>query len=335
ELKISSTLFESRYMHIRPRSWFDIGGQVKYGFLRHKGRRDLAGSMDIHTGTVALETIKNWRGETYQLLMNLGALWEDVSNNLRASDPNSGINETTVPLLQKRSYGGSTAVGSLRFLAKPGLYSTYEIAYEHDLVDDLDARMRRYYFDKVTLSYNYKTNDLTEFLLQADGSIVSDDNERFHALASAYHTILASGVMRDYRGKRKDFFRNPPFHFLKAGGSLEYFNDDDSSIYYGTYDNEIQYMGILTGQTRLSSIGPDSHLFFKLQTAYKVGDKSLDYAVEAGGGLVYRNYDNGNQICLLYNYESEDSGSGSDVYYLKEGRIKSHSILLQVEWRFR
>jgi tetratricopeptide (TPR) repeat protein len=335
ELETTSILFESEYMHIRPRSWYDFGGQVKYGFFDYKGVGVVDGSMEIHSATATLGVLKNWRGEDYRLLIKAGATWEDVSNKIRARDPNSGINERDVALLENRSYGGTEPVGNLRFIAKPGLYASYEIDYEHGLVDDLDARIRMYYFDKATLSYRYKSNDLTEFLLQTDGSIISDDNVRFHALASAYYTILASGAMRDYRGKRKDFFRNPPLHFLKAGGSLEYFNDNDTSSLYGTYENEIQYMGKLESQTRLFSTGPDSHIFIKVHAAYKVGDKTLDHAITAGGGLVYQNYENGNQIGLLYNYEREDSGPGDDVYYLKEGRWTGHAIILQIEWRFR
>ena len=335
ELEVDSILSQAEYMHIPLRSSFDFGVKVEHSRLHHTGKGVLDGAMNINSGTLSLQGVKYWHGQDYQLGMSLGVLWDDITGNLYPRDPLSGIGENDFPFLRDPtfdSYGGLMTVGQIQFLAQPGCHSSYEAAYEHGQVEDLDARLRMYYFDKLLFGYAYDTDDDFTLRCQIDESEISDGNQRFHSSASVDYTLWGKNAMFDYRGERQGFIQYPPCPFVRAGYTIEYFTDQDISNFYWSYDNEIQYQGRLSSQIRLLRQGLDHHIMLGLHLAYSAGD-SLDYRQEAGIRMFYVHSVTGNEIGIAYHIEKENIDTVSRNLRII-GETDVSTISIYGKWRF-
>ena len=325
------------FEHIRIRSSIDIGFQAKYSLLSHSGQDDLDGIMNINSSTFSLSATKNWRHQDYQLTATLGALGDHISGNLFPRDPSSDIDQEDFPFLEDPNFnifkGGFRPVGGLRFIARPSLYSTYLWTYNHDLLDDLDARLRLFYYDKMALAYKHQSDNLTEFGLTVDASRISDGNIRLYSAGELGYTIWGSGAMRDYRGKRKSFFNNPPFTYLAVAYALEYFSDQDSSRFHETYKNEIQHEGRLLAQTRIATIGLERYFFVNAEFSYSIG-KDINSNLQLALGIFYSDYGTNNFFGLTYGYGQEDIDLKSQQNQLFAGDFTSHTVSLMYKWRF-
>lgn len=327
------------YTHVRVRSSLDLGVIVEHAWLRHKGKGDLTGKMRIHSSSVLLTALQEWLDSDYTLRASLGFIYDNVSGSLRPRDPNAGINASDYPFLEDPSfdsYGGTLPVGGVRFSAQPGLNAEYLIGYEHGLVEDLDARLDLFYFDRVTLGLNYQANDQTELTLQADNTIVSDGNYRLHGLAAGYYTLWVSTPMRNYRGRRRALLHNPPPSFFRIGYEFEYFNDDtkaEDDKYETFVEGEKRHKGVLEGQTRLFTLGPDGQILFNVQLSYSEGT-TLEYARGVAARLFYFSPDSKNDFGLTYAFEKQKSTNVTRDNLLIGGREKSHEISLNVNWHF-
>lgn len=335
------TTAEAKYVHIRLNSSIDVGVEGKFTRIHHTGRTILDGRMDIYNSTIVGKAVKNWQGEDYTLSARLGLLWDDVHGRLKPSSPDLGLTPVDFPFLKDpsfNSYGGVMPVVGLKFQAKPGLRATYQIAYEHGLVEDLDARLRMFYFDKTTLGVFYQMDDYTEFSLQVDESAISDGNFRFHGLASAWYTLWGSSPMHDYGDRlgipfwRKEFFRKPPLNFLKFGYTYEYYNDNKKSDNYEVYKTEDRHKYQMEAQARLYRLGLDKNLFFSINLGYSNGS-TLDLQQHAGTRLFYLDYESGNEIGLSFDYEKEKESNVSANERIS-GKARSNTVFAYIKWRF-
>jgi hypothetical protein len=334
EMEIRSFLSDAKYTHIHLPSSADLALYVKHSRLNHKGKGDLDGTMNIDSGTVALHSVTNWQDQDCRLAATLGILWDNVSSRLFPRDPLS-VDSDDFPFLRDptfSSYGGVMPVGGIQFLYEPGLHTSHQIAYEHGQIDELDARLRMFHFDRVLLGYSYETGDHTELILQIDESAISDGNQRFHGFASAYYSIWGSGAMQDYRGQRKGFFRDPPLMFLRTGYTLEYFTDQEVSNLYESFEDEIRHQVELSGQTRLFQLRPDHDVMLSCRLAYSVGD-SLDYREEAGVRVFYFSPESKNEIGLSYSLDNDKVDVTSPNMRLS-GRTEVSTISIYAKWRF-
>ncbi len=342
EIDQFTTTANAKYLRIRLQSSIDVGVETKLTQLHHTGREVLDGDMDINSGTIAFKAVKNWKDKDYTLAVKVGLLWDEISGRLRPRDPTSGTTAADFPFLKHPSfnaYGGMMPVGGIKFTAKPGLRATYQIAYEHGQVEDLDARLRMFYFDKATLSYSYLANDNTKILLQMDESAISDGNFRFHGLASVSYTLWGSSPMHNYRDAlgipiwRNDFLRKPLHNFLKVGYKYEYFNDRRKSVNYETYKTEDRHLYQMEAQARLCKLGLDKNLFINCNLGYSNGS-TLDLQRQGGAQLFYRDSDSGNEIGLSYAYEWIEEENVSAGNARISGNSRSNTFFAFIKWRF-
>jgi hypothetical protein len=335
ELDIDAVLSEATYMHIPLRSSIDLGLHVQHSRLHHTGKGTLDGRMNINNGALTFHGVKHWQGQDYQLGANVGILWDDVAGRLYPRDPLSGIDENDFPFLRDPtfdSYGGAMAIGGVQFLAQPDRHASYEVVYEHGQIDELDARLRMFYFDKFLLGTTYATDDETTFDLQVDESAFSDGNSRFHALASAFYMLWGKSPMYDYRGRRQGFMRRPPYPFLRAVYQMDYYADREDSNVYWSYDNEWQHQGRVVSQMRIYQQGLNQNIILGFHLAYTAGD-ALDFREEAGVRVFYLNAETENEIGLSYAFEKERVDAISrNLRIIGDSEISM--ITLYGKWRF-
>lgn len=330
----------AEYIHTRPRSSIDVGVETKLERLQHTGKNLLIGDMDINSATIIGKAIKYWQNQDYTLTARLGVLVDDVQGSLRPSDPNSGITAVDFPFLEDpsfKSYGGVMPVGSLKFLAKPGLRSSYRIAYEHAQMKDLDARLFMYSFDKVRLSYDFQAEDNTELLLLVDESLISDGNRRFHGLVAAKYMLLGSNPIHDYADQfnlpiwRNSFLRNPPRHYLTVGYIWNYFDDKDTETeIYEVFDNEKRHTFQVEARTRIYNRGEGRNVFLKFIGRYSFGT-TLDYRREAGIKLTHST--DLSEIGLSFNFEEELSTNVSENLLIG-GKTRNSLVLAFIALKF-
>jgi hypothetical protein len=309
---------------------------AKLSRLQYAGKDVIDGDMDINSATIAGKAIKNWHSNDYVLTARLGVLFDDVRGRLRPADPDSGITEADFPFLKDptfNSYGGVLPIGGLIFQAKPGLHglhSTYQIGYEHAQVEDLDARLFGFYFDKATLSYSYLGEDNTELLLQVDESLISDGNSRFHGLVTLDYMLLGSTPAHDYSDRlglpiwRKSFFRKTPLHFLKVGYKFNYFDDSntDTNI-YEVFEEEKRHSYQIEAQTRIYGRGQGRNVFLSFKGLYSHGT-TLDYQRMAGVKLMHST--DKTEIGLSFDFEEEESISISENLRIG-GKTRSSTVI--------
>ena len=342
EIDVSTTAAEAKYLHILIKPSLDVGVEGKLTKIHHSGRTILDGRMDIDSATISGRAVKSWKGENYVLSARLGLLWDEVHGRLRPSNPSAETTADDFPFLKDpsfNSYGGLMPVVKLKFLANPGLRATYQVAFEHGLVEDLDARLRMFYFDKTTFSYAYMANDYTEFLIQADESAVSDGNFRFHGLASVHYTLWGSSPFHSYRDRlgmpfwRKSFLRRPPISYLKIGYQYEYFDDESKSVNYEVYKTEDRHKYKIEAQARLYRCALDKNIILKGNFAYSNGS-TLDLQRNAGVRLLYRDINTGNEIGLSYDFEEVEESNGSGGNLRVSGKGRSNTVFAYIKWRF-
>ncbi len=343
EINQFTTTAQAEYLHFRLNSSIDIGVNGKFTNIHHAGRTVLDGRMDIYSSTIAVNAVKKWNGDDYVLGVKLGLLWDEVHGRLRPADDSLGLTSEDFPFLKHPSfstYGGVMPVVKLNFQAKPGQYITYQLSYEHGLVEDLDARLRMFYFDKTTVGVSCKLNDYTEFSLQADETAFSDGNFRFHALASAWYTLWGSGSVHSYRDSlgipfwRKEFFRKPPLNYIKFGYTYEYYDDESKSDSYEVYKSEDRHLYQMEAQARLYKLGLDRNIFFSTNLGYSNGS-TLDLQQHAGARLFYRDYESGNEIGLSFDYEKQNESNQSAGQSQRiSGKGRTNTINAYIKWRF-
>lgn len=307
ELEIDSIISEAAYMHLPLHSSIDFGVKVKHSKLKHAGKGTLDGTMNINSYTLSVQGVKSWHDRDYQLGASVGVLQDDISGSLFLRNPLSGLGPADFPFLRDPtfdSYGGMMVVGGIQFLAQPGTHSSYEVAYEHGLVEELDARLRLFYFDKILFGYTYFTDNDIILHGQIDESAISDGNARFHGSASIDYTLWGKDAVYDYRGKRKGYLRYPPYPSIRAGYLVEYYSDQDDSNVYWSYDSEIQHQGRISGQTRIYEKDFKHNVILDLHLAYTTGD-SLDFRQNAGVRIFYLNTKTNNEIGVSYSFEKE------------------------------
>jgi len=339
DLFTTTTIFN--YDHIRISSSIDVGVDAKFTKLHHTGRKELVGHMDIDSGTIVGKAVKKWQGGDYTLESKLGLLWDEVHGKFKPQDPSEENISKFFPFFKDpsfNSYGGVMPVWSLTFKAEPGLHASYQIFYERSQLEDLDARLRMFYFDKTTLSYTYMTDDYTEFSIQAAETAISDGNFLFEGLASVDYILWGSSPVNDYHDFlgvpiwRKGFWQGPPINFLKIGYQYEYYDTESPSVNYGVYKSEDRHKYQLKAQVRLFKLGQDSNLIFNSNIGYSNGS-TLDLQRNAGAQLSYRESSSNNEIGLSFDFEEaeETNASSSEIV---SGSTQSSTIFAFINWRF-
>ncbi|MCP4269488.1 MAG: hypothetical protein GY777_28615 [Candidatus Brocadiaceae bacterium] len=341
EIDIFQVFTEAKYLHSRLRSSIDVGAEAKFAKLHHTGRTVLDGRMDIDSGTIIGKAVKRWRGEDFKLTAKAGFLWDEVHGRLKPSDRNTtGITSKDFPFLKHpsfNSYGGVMPVGGLKFEAMPGLHATYQLAYDHGQVKDLDARLRMFYFDKATLRYTYKADDNSTLLLQVDESLISDGNSRFHGLFSFNYMLWGSTPMYDFNDRfrlpiwRKGFFQNPPLNFLKIGYKWNYFDARNSkSVNYEVFRGEKRHTYQMEAQARIFGRGQGRNIFLNLLGSYSDGT-TLDYRRQVGVKLSHSS-----DRCVLglsYNFVEESATNAANNARVS-GKTRSSTISAYIKIQF-
>lgn len=336
EMKSFSSLSAAEYFHPRIFSQFDLGLKANYSRTRYNGKGLLDGTMDLDSTSLHLTADRKWQGETYQLSLALGFLNDRVSGRLFPKNPQGATDIEQFPFLSDpsfSSYGGTMTIGELFFAVRPGLHADYQISYERGQLSDFDARLRMFYYDRASAEYMYETASNHSLRLQADKTLVSDGNSRYHSLAAIHYLLWASNEMRDYLGRRRGFLRQYKVHFIKAAYQLDYFNDDDKSVYYQTYDEEIRHTGLLTGQIRLLPLSLDEHLFLKLNVAYAKGS-TLEFRRTGSLDIFYFNDSTENEIGLNFGIEEESVNDLGQQNLRLSGKTYDHRLSFRVKWRF-
>jgi tetratricopeptide (TPR) repeat protein len=335
----------AKYTHIRVRSSLDLGLETKYSRLHHQGVGILDGEMDIDSTSLLFDAIQNWSGQDYLLKTSVGFIHDEVSGRLFGRNPSDNLTAADFPFLEDptfKAYGGTIPVGGVSFTARPTVqHMYYNINYEHGLVEELDARLSLFTYDKVSLGANYLADDQTEIQLQVDNSFISDGNLRLHAMASGYYNLWANTSIYDHRGKRKGYYRYPPAFFIRLGYEIEYFIDDQAAQNekYETFlDSEIRHKGVLISQANLYTIGPDEQILLKIKLAYGRGT-TLDYQRGVSAQLSYFRPDSENEFgftnaSLTYSFEEEQSINFTENNLRIGGDTKTHQIALNIEWHF-
>lgn len=328
----------ARIAHLSLSSSIEFAGRVKLAGINIEGRNDLDGEFDINRGEVLVAGIKNWHGQDYQFIASLGVIHDEVNGRLFLRDPNSGVDPDDFPILDDptfESYGGTMAIGGLKFIARPGLFASYQLAYERGQVEDLEARLQMLYFDKLSLAYSYESNDLTTVQASADVASISDDNVRTHALAGGSYVLWGSDLKRNLMGSRKSFFRNPPAQSISLGYTLEYFDDKELSNLYSIYENEFRHKGALFSQLEIYNMGVyiDRAVFLNLGYAYSTGDTLL-YQHNVDARVFYINGDTGNEVGLTAAYEKSNVDEFSQLNQRRVGLSESYKIFLYANLRF-
>ena len=340
EMDIFTTTTTANYDHIRINSSFDVGMDVKLSKLHHSGRKILDGRMDIDSGTIVGRAIKRWRGEDYMLESKLGLLWDEVHGKLKPRDPSTGGTPEDFPFFKDpsfNSYGGVMPVWGLTFEAQPGMHASYQISYERNQLEDLDARLRMFYYDKTTLSYTYTTDDYTEFIIQADETAISDGNFLFHGMASVNYLLWGSSPIKGYHDIlgipifRKGFWQNP-INFIKIGYEYEYYDTESKSVNYEVYKTEDRHKYQIEAQVRLLRLGKDNNLIFNSNFGYSNGS-TLDLQRNVGARLLYRESGSNNEIGLSFDFEEAEETNVSENLRVS-GSTRSSTVSAFINWRF-
>ncbi|MCI0513687.1 hypothetical protein L0128_10780 [candidate division KSB1 bacterium] len=338
ELDVYSLTSEGQYQRIRLRSNWDLGIFTNYNLYSHSGRDSLAGTMNINSQTLGMQVTRNWRATDFRLVAFLGVRGEHISGNLHPRTWLTQIDQNDYPFLADTTYrfdkfGGLMPVGTLRLVAKPGLRTQYQLVYEHEQIHDLEGRLRLFYFDRVGLGWDFETEAHTALNFFIETAWVSDKNLRLHGQTGFSYLLWGSQSKSDYRQRRLDFLKQPPFTFLSLSYFLDYYHDQKPVRYYETYRQEVQHEGQIIGQTRLFRIGPEQHLFLKMQLAYARG-KTMRLQERAGLGLAYRDYEYQNELALWYQYDYEKVKPSTQWNQLFAGKFLSQTIALQLQWYF-
>ncbi|MCK5831017.1 MAG: hypothetical protein KAH20_12030 [Methylococcales bacterium] len=326
------------YTYLFTRSSFDIGVETNYSHLNYRGKGVLAGQVNINSGSLLVKGSYRWKGDDYLLTGKVGALHDDVSGRFFRS--NNPATTEEFPFLNEdpsfNSYGGTIPIGSFSFAARPWMKEiVYRLDYEHNLVDEIDARLSLLTQNKVSASVNYESNNMTELQLMIDNTFVSDGNYRFHIKGAGYYNLWASDGMYDYRGRRKSYTRDPS-SFIKIGYEVDYFNDkrDATNDKYETFvKSEVRHEGILSGQALLFTFDSNHQVLFRANFSYG-GGTTLDYRKRAQGEFVYFLPDSTNSISLGYTYEDEKSANTTSANGQIGGFTDMHQLALNLNWHF-
>jgi hypothetical protein len=336
-MKVDTIVSEIDYTRIRVRSSLDFGISAKHTFLKHRGIDILDGKMSINNINVMVNAQQYWLDKNLSLFAAVGLSHDKVTGRLFGK--NSDVTAEDFPFLQDpsfNSFGGTIPIAKVQLAAKPWLDTIFNLAYEHNLVDDLDARLSLFTFDRISAIAIYKANDKTEFQARLDNSLISDGNHRLHGLISGHYTLWGSAAKYNYRGRRMDFLRFLPGDFIRLGYQFEYFKDKrpaEDEKYQTFVNSEYRHKGILLGQAELYSFASAEKILASIQLSYSTGT-TLDYQRSISTRVFYYNPDFENEIGISYSFEDSLSSNTSEANRRIAGLSKSHQISLNFKWRF-
>ena len=336
-MKVDSAVQNIAYTRIFVRSSLDMGISAKYVHLHHRGIGLLDGTMDIDNATVLINGAYHWPDLYLDLNASVGVLHDQVSGRLFGSD--SSVTVDDFPFLTDpsfNSYGGTIPIGQVQFTARPWLNSIFNVTYEHNLVEDLDARLSLFTYDRITAVTSYVANEKTELQARMDNFFISDGNHRLHGLVSGYYTLWGSTPKYDYRGRRMEFFRFLPGFFVRLGYEFEYFKDNRLARdgKYETFLNpEYRHKGILQGQAELYSFASSERIFAAVRLVYGGGTTQV-FKRGLSARLFYYDSFFDNEVGLSYTYDDERSNNTTTANRRIAGLSKSHQISLDFKWHF-
>ncbi len=336
-MKVDTITSVFDYTRIRVRSSLDFGFSVKHTYLKHRGIDILDGDMSINNISAMVNAQHYWLDKNMSLYAAVGVSHDEVTGRLFGT--NDDVTAEDFPFLEDpsfNSFGGTIPIAKVQLAAKPWLDTIFNLAYEHNLVNDLDARLNLFTFDRISAIAIYKANDKTEFQARIDNSFISDGNHRLHGLVLGNYTLWGSTAKYNYRGRRMDFLRFMPGHFVRLGYQFEYFKDKrvaEAEKYQTFIKSEYRHKGILLGQTELYSFATAEKVLASIQLSYAAGT-TLDYQRSISARIFYYNPDFANEIGINYGFEDSLSSNTSDANRRIAGLSKGHQISLTFKWRF-
>ena len=338
-LEVRRIRSDVQYTRIIETNSFDLGVEAVFTRFIYDGVNLLDGRADINNSTVKLQAYQHWLAMDSTLAAYIGLTDDQVSGRLFLREPVDPAVIDDFPFLTDPSfdsYGGTSMIGGMQFTVRNGLHTEYIIDYQHDLIREFDARLRRFTYDKVTLSVDYETGDHTQLQLELGNILFSDGNYRFHGRASGYYVIWGHNPIYDYRGRRKGFFREPLSSYIKVGYELEYLDDHDfaeDSVYETFVSPETRYKAVLLGQTRLFKFDTNDQALFNLRWFYGEGT-TQDYAKGVSARLFYYMPDSANEVGLTYSFSEELSNNFEMNNIGFGGYSKEHQFVLNIKWHF-